>query len=75
MIAATRRVDDPNHAGVIYARAVHVTNSLPDAAVWWGCDCDTVVELAECETAGVVVACPDCAGPLHELWRWEPVAA
>jgi hypothetical protein len=50
-------------------------NSVPDAAVWWGCDCGKDVELAEREAAGIVVACPDCAGPLQELWRWEPVAA
>jgi hypothetical protein len=55
---------------------VDVTNSVHDAAVWWSCgDCGTDVELAAREVAGVVVPCPDCAGPLDELWRWEPAAA
>jgi len=47
-----------------------------DAAVWWSCfGCGTDVELAARDSAGLVVPCPDCAGPLDELWRWEPVAA
>jgi hypothetical protein len=55
---------------------VDVTNSVHDAAVWWSCGhCGTDVELAAREVAGVVVSCPDCAGPLDELWRWEPAAA
>jgi hypothetical protein len=55
---------------------VDVTKSVHDAAVWWSCaDCDTDVELAAREVVGVVVSCPDCAGPLDELWRWEPAVA
>ena len=53
-----------------------VTNSVLDAAVWWGCGvCGADIELAARDTAGVVVSCPDCAGLLQELWRWEPGAA
>ncbi len=55
---------------------VDVTNSVYDAAVWWSChDCGTDLELPACDIAGVVVSCPDCAEPLQELWRWEPVVA
>lgn len=47
-----------------------------DTAVWWSCgECGGDVVLAALESAGFVVPCPDCAGPLQELWRWEPVAA
>ena len=56
--------------------AVDVTNSVHDAAVWWSCfDCGTDVELAARDIVGVVVSCPDCAEPLQELWRWEPIVA
>jgi hypothetical protein len=55
---------------------VDVTNSVHDAAVWWSChDCGTDLELPARDIAGVVVSCPDCAEPLQELWRWEPVVA
>ena len=44
--------------------------------VWWSCDgCGIDVELPAVQTAGFLLPCPDCSGPLHELWRWEPVAA
>ena len=56
--------------------AVDVTNPLSAAAVWWTCsDCGVDVELPTGETAGFLLACPDCSGPLHEMWSWEPVAA
>lgn len=56
--------------------AVDVTILVPDSAVWWSCfACDTDVELAVLESAGILVSCPDCAGPLEELWCWEPAAA
>jgi hypothetical protein len=55
---------------------VDVTTSVHDAAVWWSChDCGTDLELPARDIAGVVVSCPDCAEPLQELWRWEPVVA
>ena len=54
---------------------VDVTISHPDGAVWWTCTaCDADVELPAVESEGFVVACPDCTGPLHELWRWAPAA-
>ena len=57
-------------------RTVDVTNLVQDAAVWWSCgECGTDVELEAREFAGLHVSCPDCAGPLQEIWRWEPVAA
>jgi hypothetical protein len=46
------------------------------AVVWWSCaDCGADVELPGAETAGFLLGCPDCPGPLVELWRWEPSAA
>jgi len=54
--------------------AVSVTNSLDDTTVWWSCSaCGTDVELSAAD--GFLLSCPDCSGPLHELWRWEPAAA
>ena len=48
----------------------------PDTTVWWSCtDCGVDVELPATGTAGFLLSCPDCPGPLHELWRWEPAAA
>ena len=55
---------------------VDVTNLQPKAAVWWTCaECDAYVELPDAGTSGFVVPCPDCAEPLHEVWRWERAAA
>jgi hypothetical protein len=55
---------------------VDVTQSVPDAVVWWSCsDCAIDVELPTSDGAGYLVPCPDCSGPLHELWCWEPAAA
>jgi hypothetical protein len=46
----------------------------PDAIVWWSCsECGTDAELSAAD--GFLPSCPDCSGSLHELWRWEPVAA
>ena len=56
--------------------AVDVTNSVPDTAVWWTCsDCGGEVELTGPDVERAVLPCPDCAGALHEMWRWERVAA
>ncbi len=56
--------------------AVDVTDVDGGATVWWACaQCGAEVELPGAETAGFLVSCPDCPGPLVELWRWEPVAA
>jgi hypothetical protein len=53
-----------------------VTDPTPDTTVWWGCaDCKHDVELTAADVAGCLPACPDCAGPLQELWRWELRAA
>ena len=53
-----------------------VTDPVPDTAVWWSCaDCAVDVELTAADVAGFLPACPDCSGPLHELWRWELRAA
>jgi len=53
-----------------------VTDLVPDTAVWWSCaGCAVDVELTAADVAGFLPACPDCSGPLHELWRWELRAA
>ena len=50
--------------------------SSVETTVWWGCTtCGVDVELSAVDAVGVVPSCPDCPGTLHELWRWEPVAA
>jgi hypothetical protein len=47
-----------------------------DATLWWGCaECGGDVELPAVDAIGYLLSCPDCTGSLHELWRWEPVAA
>jgi hypothetical protein len=52
---------------------VDVTDPVSDTAVWWGCaDCHVDVELT---AADLQPTCPDCSGPLRELWRWELRAA
>jgi hypothetical protein len=52
---------------------VDVTDPVSDIAVWWGCaDCHVDVELT---AADLRPTCPDCSGPLRELWRWELRAA
>jgi hypothetical protein len=46
------------------------------ATVWWSCaECGGDVELPAADAIGFLLSCPDCAGPLDELWRWEPAAA
>jgi hypothetical protein len=52
-------------------------NLTPSAAtVWWSCaECGCDVEMPAADAIGFLLSCPDCAGPLDELWRWEPVAA
>jgi len=53
-----------------------VTDPVSDTAVWWACgDCAVDVELTAADAAGVLPTCPDCSGPLHELWSWERRAA
>ena len=53
-----------------------VTHSASETAVWWACaDCTVDVELTATDVAGFLQTCPDCSGPLHELWRWESRAA
>ena len=53
-----------------------VTHPAPETAVWWACsDCTVDVELTAADAAGFLPTCPDCSGPLHELWRWELRAA
>ncbi|MBW0105589.1 hypothetical protein [Pseudonocardia sp. KRD291] len=43
---------------------------------WCSCSgCGVEAELPAEETAGVEVPCPDCAGPMSELWSWESAAA
>ena len=52
------------------------TDPASETAVWWGCaDCHQDVELTAADATGCLPACPDCSGPLHELWRWELRAA
>ena len=48
-----------------------VTDLVSDTAVWWSCaGCAVDVELTAADVAGFLPACPDCSGPVHELWRW-----
>jgi hypothetical protein len=56
--------------------AVDVTDAATEMTIWWGCaDCTVDVELAGADAAGFLPTCPDCSGPLHELWRWDLRAA
>lgn len=42
---------------------------------WWTCaECGVEAELPASDTAGFVVACPDCDAEMVELWSWEPAA-
>jgi hypothetical protein len=53
-----------------------LTTSVSQSSVWWSCaECDVDVELAAADSVGFLQPCPDCRGPLDEMWRSEPGAA
>lgn len=42
---------------------------------WWTCaTCGAEAELPDGDTLGVRVGCPECAGEMSELWRWDTAA-
>jgi hypothetical protein len=63
-------------ASALRMTPVSFTLGPMDTTGWWTCsDCGVLAELADADTSGFCVTCPDCAGPMTEQWRWDQTAA